>query len=242
MVITGGATGIGLATAKRFAAEGARVFLTGRREAELQAAKEAIGPNATAVAADSAKNADLDRLFRQVKEEAGKIDVVFANAGGGEMLPIGAVTEAHFDDIFSRNVRGVLFTAQKALPLLVDGGSIILTGSTAGSMGMPAFSVYCASKAAVRSFARTRTQDLKDRRIRVNVVSRGATKTPGLFGLAPPDFAAQEALAAALLADIPMGRLGEADEIAGAVLLLASNEASFITGIELFVDGGTAQV
>jgi len=241
-VITGGATGIGFATAKRFAAEGARVFITGRREAELKAAAEAIGPSATAITADSNRIADLDRLFEQVGKDAGTIDVVFVNAGGGEMLPLGAITEAHFDDIFGRNVKGVLFTVQKALPLLVNGGSIILTGSTAGSIGTTALSVYSASKAAVRSFARTWTLDLKDRGIRVNVVSPGATKTPGLYGLAPPDPAAQEALTAALLADIPMGRLGEADEIAGAVLFLASKEASFITGIELFVDGGTAQV
>lgn len=241
-VITGGSTGIGFATARRFVAEGARVFITGRRQVELNAAAAAIGNGATAIQADSADNADLDRLYARVSESAGKIDVLFANAGGGSMKPLHRVTEEHFDDIFSRNVRGVLFTVQKALPLLVDGGSVILTGSTVGSIGTPALSVYSASKAAVRSFARTWTMDLKDRGIRVNVLSPGATRTPGLLGLAGPDPDRQKSLLAGLAADIPLGRVADADEVAAAALFLASAEASFVTGIELFVDGGTVQV
>ena len=241
-VITGGSTGIGLATAKRFAAEGARVFITGRRQAELDAAVAAIGKGATAIQADSAKNADLDRLYAQVKEDAGKIDILFANAGGGSLAPLGRITEAHFDDIFGRNVKGVLFTVQKALPLLVDGASVILTGSTVGTIGTPALSVYSASKAAVRNFARTWTMDLKDRGIRVNVLSPGATLTPGLLGVAGPDPARQKGLLAALTADIPLGRVADADEVASVALFLASSDASFVAGVELFVDGGTAQV
>jgi NAD(P)-dependent dehydrogenase (short-subunit alcohol dehydrogenase family) len=234
-VITGGATGIGLATAKRFVAEGARVFITGRRRAELDAA-------AAAIQADSAKNADLDRLYAEVKESAGKIDILFANAGGGSRAALGRITEEHFDDIFSRNVKGVLFTVQKALPLLVDGASVILTGSTVGTIGTPALSVYSASKAAVRNFARSWTMDLKHRGIRVNVLSPGATLTPGLLGLAGPDPDRQKALLAALTADIPLGRAAGADEVASVALFLASSDASFVAGVELFVDGGTAQV
>jgi NAD(P)-dependent dehydrogenase (short-subunit alcohol dehydrogenase family) len=189
-VVVGGTTGIGLASAKRFAAEGARVFIAGRRQTELDKAVAAIGGNATGVQADSSKMADLNRLYSQVKADAGRIDILFANAGGGSNLPLGSITEEQYDDTFDRNVKGVLFTVQKALPLLVDGASVILTGSTASIVGMPAFSDYGASKAAVRSFARHWTLDLKARRIRVNVLSPGPTKTPGLLGLAGNDRAA----------------------------------------------------
>jgi hypothetical protein len=241
-VVTGGTTGIGLATARRFAAEGARVFVTGRREAELAAAVAAIGPNATGIQADSAILADLDRLYARVKAEAGRIDVLFANAGGGSFLPLGSITEAQFDDTFGRNVKGVLFTVQKALPLLVDGASVILTGSTAASGGTAAFSVYAASKAAVRAFARNWILDLKERRIRVNVLSPGPTRTPGLVGLAGPDAAQQEGLLDHMASLVPLGRVGETDEVARAALFLASDDASFVTGAELFVDGGQRQV
>jgi len=241
-VITGASTGIGLASAKRFAAEGARVFITGRRKPELDAAVAEIGRNATGIQADASKSADLDRLYQQVKAEAGHIDVLFVNAGGGSMLPLGQITEEQYEDTFGRNVKGVLFTVQKALPLLVDGASIILTGSTAGSEGTPAFSVYSASKAAVRSFARNWILDLKDRHIRVNTLSPGATKTPGLVDLAGPDTAAQQGLLDYLASQIPMGRVGDPDEVAKAAVFLASDDASFINGIELFVDGGQAQI
>ena len=243
VLVTGGSTGIGLAAAKRFAAEGARVFITGRRQQELEAAVTEIGSgSAVGLQADSSRLADLDQVYLRIRELAGRLDVVFANAGGGSVLPLASITEGQFDDIVGRNVKGVLFTVQKALPLLVDGGSIILTGSTAGSIGMPGLSVYAATKAAIRNFARTWTLELKDRGIRVNVVAPGAVKTPGLLGLAPPDADSQKALTEGLIGDIPLARLGSPDEIANAVLFLASPEASFIAGIELFVDGGTAQV
>jgi NAD(P)-dependent dehydrogenase (short-subunit alcohol dehydrogenase family) len=242
VLITGGSTGIGLATAKRFAEEGARVFITGRRQKELEAAKLEIGHEAIAIQADASRLADLDRLFSDIKRTAGKLDVVFANAGGGSRLPLAAVTEEQFDDTFERNVKGVLFTVQKALPLLVNGASVTLTGSTAGSMGMPGLSVYAATKAAIRNFARTWTLELKDRGIRVNVVSPGAVTTPGLFGLAPPNEEGRRALTTSLVADIPLGRLGKPREVADVVLFLASPAATFVAGAELFVDGGTAQV
>ena len=241
-VITGGTTGIGLATARRFAGEGARVFITGRRQAELDNAVRAIGLSATGIQADVSKMSDLNRLYERVKADAGRIDVLFANAGGGTMLPLGSITEEQFDDTFGRNVKGVVFTVQKALPLLVDGGSIILTGSTASIVGTAAFSVYGASKAAIRSFARHWILDLKARKIRVNVLSPGPTKTPGLVGLAGDDAQAQQGLLDQFAAGLPLGRVAEPDEIAGAALFLASDDSSFVAGIELFADGGEAQV
>jgi NAD(P)-dependent dehydrogenase (short-subunit alcohol dehydrogenase family) len=193
-VVTGGTTGIGFASAKRFAAEGARVFITGRRQAELDEAVAGIGGNATGILTDSAKMADLNRLYAKVKADAGRIDILFANAGGGSNLSLGSITEEQYDGTFGRKVKGVLFTVQKALPLLVDGASVLLTGSTASIVAMPAFSLYGASKAALRSFARHWTLDLKERRIRVNVLSPGPTKTPGLLGLAGYDRAAQQGM------------------------------------------------
>jgi NAD(P)-dependent dehydrogenase (short-subunit alcohol dehydrogenase family) len=233
-VITGGTTGIGLATAKLFVKEGAYVFITGRRQRELDEAVKAIGNNVTGVQGDVAKLTDLDRLYEAVKTK-GRIDVVFANAGVAEFAPMGEITEEHFDRLFNINVKGTLFTVQKALPLLNDGGSIILNGSVASVKGTPAFGVYGATKAALRSFVRTWTSDLKDRRIRSNVVSPGPTDTPAVDGQ-PVDAIAR------IVSTIPMGRMGEPDEIARAALFLASDNASFITGIELFVDGGRAQI
>ncbi|WP_322046494.1 glucose 1-dehydrogenase [Paraburkholderia sp. J67] len=244
-LVTGATSGIGLASARRFAAEGAHVYITGRRPAELEAAVKSIteaGGSATGVRVDSSKPVELDALYAQIREEQGRLDVLFANAGGGSMLPLGDVTEAHFDDTFDRNVKGVLFTVQKALPLLSKGASVILTGSTAGSGGTAAFSVYSASKAAVRNFARSWILDLKDRQIRVNTLSPGATRTPGLLDLAGPDAAQQQGLADYLASQIPLGRLGEPEEIANAALFLASDESSFVNGTELFVDGGQQQV
>ena len=241
-VVTGGSSGIGLATAKRFSSEGAQVVITGRRKTELDAAVHEIGAGAAGVRVDSSKLADLDRLYDKVKAEMGRIDILFVNAGGGSMLPLGQITEEQFDDTFGRNVKGVLFTVQKALPLLADGASVILTGSTAASSGTAAFSVYAASKAAVRSFSRNWILDLEDRRIRINTLSPGSTRTPGLVGLAGPDAARQEAMLDAMAATIPLGRIGDPDEVAKAAVFLASDDSSFVTGTELFVDGGQAQI
>lgn len=241
-VITGGSTGIGLATAKRFAAEGASVYITGRRQDALDEAARSIGTGVTGVQADSSNLADLDRLYARVKSDAGRIDVLFANAGGGGLLPLGQLTEEHVDDTFSRNVKGVIFTVQKALPLMVRGGSIILTGSTAGSRGTPAFSIYSASKAAVRNLARSWALDLKGSGIRVNVLSPGPVHTPGLVGLVGDDEALQQGLLDQFATQIPLGRVGTPDEIAKAALFLATDEASFVNGAELFADGGIAQV
>ncbi|MBD0318790.1 MAG: SDR family oxidoreductase [Gemmatimonadetes bacterium] len=240
-LVTGGTTGIGLATAKRFAAEGAHVYITGRRRAELDAATAEIGAGATGVQADSARGADLDALFAQIGAEKGRLDVLFVNAGGGSMLPLGSITEEQYEDTFNRNVKGVLFTVQKALPLLVDGASVILTSSTTSVKGTPAFSVYSASKAAVRNFARSWILDLKDRGIRVNAISPGPILTPGLTDLAstPEE---KQGLLAHLTSQVPLGRLGDPDEIGKAAVFLASDDASFVNGVELFVDGGLAQI
>ncbi|TCM16557.1 NAD(P)-dependent dehydrogenase (short-subunit alcohol dehydrogenase family) [Novosphingobium sp. PhB165] len=241
-LITGATSGIGLATAKVFATEGAKVFITGRRQDVLDKAVAEIDGDVIGIRADSASMADLDALFAQVKTEAGRIDVLYTAAGGGSMLPLGQITEEQVDDTFDRNVKGVIFTVQKALPLMGKGGSIILTGSTAGTEGTAAFSVYSASKAAVRNLARSWALDLKDSGIRVNVVSPGATRTPGLVELAGEDEAAQQGLLDYLASRIPLGRVGEAEEIGKAVLFLASDDASFVNGAELFADGGQAQV
>jgi NAD(P)-dependent dehydrogenase (short-subunit alcohol dehydrogenase family) len=235
-VITGGTTGIGLATARLFAAEGARVFVTGRRQAELDQAVEEIGADATGVRGDATSLTDLDHLVEMVKKQAGRIDVLFVNAGAYEFVPLEAVSEEHFDKLFNLNVKSVLFTVQKALLLMADGGTIVLTGSVSGSIGMAADSVYGATKAVIRSLACTWTAELKGRRIRVNVVSPGPIATPGL------DSFADDATKAQLTALVPLGRIGEADEIAKATLFLASDDASFVAGAELFVDGGLAQV
>jgi NAD(P)-dependent dehydrogenase (short-subunit alcohol dehydrogenase family) len=231
-VITGGTEGIGLATAKLFVKEGAYVFITGRRQKELD---EAIGANVSGVQGGVANMADLDRLYEIVGKVKGRIDIVFANAGVGEFVPFGSVTEEHFDKLFHINVRGTLFTVQKALPLLNDGGSIILTGSVASVKGTSAFGVYAASKAAIRSFVRTWTTDLKDRRIRSNVVSPGPINTP-LASRQSADVIER------IVSTVPMGRMGEPEEVAKVALFLASDDSSFVTGIELFVDGGRAQI
>jgi NAD(P)-dependent dehydrogenase (short-subunit alcohol dehydrogenase family) len=240
-VITGASTGIGLATAQRFVAEGAYVYITGRRQDELDAAIRQIGKNVTGVLSDASNLADLDRLYTLVKQQHGNIDVLFANAGGGEFAPLGAISEEHFDKTFSTNVKGLLFTVQKALPLLQDGSSIILNASTTSIKGGPAFSVYSANKAAVRSFARTWTVDLQARHIRVNAISPGSVNTPGLRGLAQDEEQAEQ-MRTFLAGTIPMGRLGDPDEIAKVVVFLASDDSSFVTGIELFADGGQAQI
>ncbi|MET0411507.1 MAG: SDR family oxidoreductase [Polyangiaceae bacterium] len=239
-LVTGGSTGIGLASARELAARGAKVFITGRRQAELEAAVKLIGHGAVGIQADASQLADLDRVYARIAREAERLDVVFANAGGGDMLPLEAVTEEHFDRIFGTNVKGVLFTVQKALPLLSKGASIVLNGSTTSVKGTASFSVYSASKAAVRNLARSWLLELKDRGIRVNVVSPGPVATPGLAGLVPAEH--KEALFAQLASGVPLGRVGEPEEIAKAVAFLASDEASFVNGVELFVDGGMAQV
>ncbi len=240
-VITGANSGIGLASAKRFANEGAHLFMTGRRQAELDKAVAEVGHNARGVQGDVANMADLDRLYRVLREEAGRIDVLFANAGSGELMPLSDITEEHYDRIFATNVKGTLFTVQKALPLLHDGASVILTGSANGNKGGASMSVYSATKAAIRNFARSWIQELAPRRIRVNVLVPGATSTPGLHGLFPTQ-EVNRAVVAMMEAAAPAGRLGSPDEIANAALFLASDDSSFVNGSELFADGGAVQV
>jgi NAD(P)-dependent dehydrogenase (short-subunit alcohol dehydrogenase family) len=241
-VVTGGTSGIGLATAQRLVQEGAYVFITGRRQSELDEAVNRIGRNVTGVQGDVAKLADLDRLFATVKREKDRLDILFANAGIGDFAPLGAITEDLFDKTFDVNVKGLLFTVQKALPLMREGGSIILNASTAGSSGTPAFSVYAATKAAVRSFARGWSVDLKDRKIRVNSVSPGLVPTPGYNNSLGLTAQQVEQFVAATVPQIPLGRAGTPEEVAKAVWFLASDESSYITGIELFVDGGLRQI
>jgi NAD(P)-dependent dehydrogenase (short-subunit alcohol dehydrogenase family) len=240
-LVTGGTSGIGLATAKQFVQEGAYVFITGRRKDVLDNAVKEIGGNVSGIQADASSLADLDKLFAEIKEKKGRLDVLFANAGGGEFAPLGAITEEHYDNIFNTNVKGVLFTVQKALPLLPDGASVIINASIVSIKAMPAFSVYSATKAAVRSFVRNWTLDLKDRKIRVNALSPGPIDTPGLTSLAQNEEEKRQ-IYAGLASQVPLGRVGQPEEIAKAAVFLASDDASYVAGIELFVDGGMAQV
>ncbi len=239
-LVTGGSSGIGFATAQEFASEGAHVFVTGRREKELAEAVKEIGKNVTGIRADVSNSEDLDRLFSQIKSEKGKLDVVFANAGAAKYARLGEISEELYRSIFDVNVKGVLFTVQKAIPLMPAGGSIILNGSIVSSKGLPANSVYSATKAAVRSFARTWTTDLKDRHIRVNVVSPGSTDTEGLRELLGSSEVGQQRLKM-ISASVPLGRLAKPQEIARAVVFLASDDSSYNTGTELFVHGGFDQ-
>jgi NAD(P)-dependent dehydrogenase (short-subunit alcohol dehydrogenase family) len=234
-VITGGSAGIGLGIAKRFSDEGAQVFVTGRRQSELDKATAAIGGNATAIQGDTSKLADIDRIYATVKEKAGRIDVLVANAGVYEFGTLGEITEEHFDKTFNTNVRGLLFTVQKALPLLSKDSSVIMTGSIASSIGIPSFSVYNATKAAVRSFARSWILDLKGRGIRVNVLSPGHIVTPGL------DVLLDDKEQAKIVERIPLDRMGTPDDLGKAAVFLASDDGAYVTGIELTVDGGVAQ-
>jgi NAD(P)-dependent dehydrogenase (short-subunit alcohol dehydrogenase family) len=235
-VITGATSGMALATAKLFVEEGAYAFITGRRQEQLEKAVKEIGRNTTGVQGDAGNLADLDRLFAKVKAEKDRVDILFASAGIGEFnIPIGSVTESGFDKVFNVNVKGTLFTVQKALALMPDGGSIIMNGSIASMKGFPGLGVYSATKAAVRSFARSWTNDLKARKIRVNVISPGTIDTGVFVGVA-------QEIKDQFVAQIPMGRIGRPEEIAKAALFLASDDSSFVTGIELFVDGGTAQI
>ena len=241
-VVTGGTSGIGLATAARLVEEGAHVFITGRRQAEIDQAAKKLGPRVTAVQGDVANLEDLDRLYETVKREKGHIDILFANAGIGEFAPLGLISEEHFDKIFDVNVKGLLFSVQKALPLFKDGGSIILNASIVASKGLPAFSVYSATKAAVRNFARSWSNDLRSRKIRVNAVSPGVVPTPGYSTGLKLDQQQIDGFVQSQLASIPAGRVGTTDEIAKAVSFLASDESSYVNGSELFVDGGLAQI
>ncbi|MER6533406.1 SDR family oxidoreductase [Streptomyces sp900105755] len=241
VVITGGTSGIGLATAQRFTREGAHVYITGRRKEVLDKAAEQIGGNVTPVQADSANLADLDRLYATVADAGHRIDVLFANAGGGEFAPLDQMTEEHYDTTFDSNVKGTVFTVQKALPLLVDGASVILTGSVAGVSGDPAFGVYGASKAAIRAFSRTWANELSGRGIRVNTIAPGPITTPGLNGLAADEAGAAQ-LRETLAGIVPLGRMGRPEEVADLVLFLATGQSSFITGTEIFIDGGAKQV
>lgn len=240
-LVTGGSSGIGLATAKQFVQEGAYVYITGRRQAELDAAAASLGDQAKGIRADASNLSDLDALYARIQQEKGRLDVLFVNAGGGSFAPIGQITEKQYDETFDTNVKGVLFTVQKALPLIPNGGAIVLNASIVSVQGNPAFSVYSASKAAVRSFARGWTNDLKDRKIRVNVVSPGPVDTPGLSGLAQNE-GEKKALYDQLAASVPLGRVGKPEEIAKAAVFLASDDASYVAGVELFVDGGTVAV
>ncbi len=240
-LVTGGSAGIGLAAARRFAAEGAHVFITGRRKIELEVAVASIGEDATGFPSDVADLDDLDRLMETIFQRGQGLDVLFANAGGGGFVPLGQITPEQFDETFGINVRGTLFTVQKALPLLNDGASIVLSGSSAATNGTSAFSVYAASKAAIRSFGRTWAAELAGRGIRVNTIVPGPTNTPGLSALAP-DPEQAEGLLRTIAGQVPLGRLGQPEEIANAVLFLASSESSFMTGGEIFVDGGSEQI
>jgi NAD(P)-dependent dehydrogenase (short-subunit alcohol dehydrogenase family) len=240
-VITGGNSGIGLATAQRFVEEGAYVYIVGRRQSELDTAVNQIGKNVTGIQGDVSNLSDLDHLYDTVKQQKGRIDILFANAGIIGLLPLGSITEDHFDKIFSVNVKGLLFTVQKALPLFQNGGSIILITSIAGSKGFEGLSVYSATKAAIRSFARTWTVDLKYRKIRVNAVSPGPIDTPMTSSMVQTEKQGEQ-LKTTLLSTVPLGRIGSPDEVAKAVSFLASDDSSYVTGIELFVDGGQAQI
>ncbi|MGN9811787.1 SDR family oxidoreductase [Micromonospora sp. BQ11] len=240
-LVTGGTTGIGLAAARRFAAEGAYVFVTGRRKGPLDEAVASIGANATGIASDVGNLDDLDRVMRAIEDRGAGLDVVFANAGGGEFLPLGSITVEHYATTFDSNVRGTLFTVQKALPLLNEGASVVLTGSTAAVNGTPAFSVYAASKAAIRSFGRTWAAELVDRKIRVNTLIPGPTETPGIVGLAASPEEAT-GLMDAIASSVPMRRMAAPEEIANAALFLASDQSSYMTGSEIFVDGGQQQI
>jgi len=238
-LVTGGNGGLGLAAAKRFVAEGATVYITGRRQKELDSAVREIGAGVVGIQGDIANLADLDRMFATIRERSGRLDILFANAGVGEFVPLGQITEAHFDRIFDINVKGTVFTVQKALPLMREGGAIVINGSMVSIKGMAAFSVYAATKAALRSFARTWSVDLKGRGIRINVVSPGTVITPGYGALGDEHV---DQIKKGVAATTPLGRVGTPDEIASAVVFLASDESSYMTGADLFVDGGAAQV
>lgn len=241
-LVTGGSSGLGLATAQLFVAEGAHVFITGRRQNELDAAVKQIGGNVTAIQSDQSKLADIDRLFATIKEQKGRLDILFANAGGGGFMTVEEVTEEHYDKYFGINVKGTLFTVQKALPLMSGGGTIVINSSMVSIKGFPGFGVYAATKAALRSFARTWVVDLKGRNIRVNVVSPGTVVTPAYSSELGMTNEQIEGFKEQAAATTPLGRTGTPEEIAKAVLFLASDDSSYVNGAELFVDGGAAQI